>query len=391
MTIALLALGIVAYAYVGYPLILWVMAGIRRARPLPPAPRRWPPVTVVVPVFDGEATIASALEAILASDYPGPRQVLVLSDGSRDRTDAIVSRFAERGVELIRLPERVGKTEAENRTLDAIRGEIVINTDASVRIDPHAITALVRALADPEVGVASSTDVSVDSVAAANAGETAYVGYEMRLRMLETEVWGIVGASGSLYAIRTALHRRTLPAHLSRDFSSALHARVAGFRAVSVPEARCYVPRGRGGKAEYRRKVRTMARGLMTLGYHRRLLDPLRYGVFAWMLLSHKLLRWLTPVALVVAGVGLGLPSAPAWARWPAGAALVAGALGWWWPGRVTPRLLALPAYALGGIVAGLHAWARALRGDALAIWEPTRRPVTTPRDGPASPAASAP
>ena len=382
MIVPLVALGVVGYAYVGYPLLLAAAARSRRPRSLPPTGPSWPSITVVVPVFNGEGTIGAALECILASDYPGTRQVLVVSDGSRDGTDRVVAGYASLGVELVSLPERVGKTEAENRTLDRIRGEIVINTDASVRVHPAAITALVRALADPEVGVASSTDVSVRTTAQANEGETSYVDYEMRLRALETRVAGIVGASGSLYAIRASLNRRVLPAHLSRDFSAALYAREQGFRAVSVPEAICYVPRGNAGRAEYQRKVRTMARGLKTLWYHRRLLDPFRYGVFAWMLLSHKLLRWLTPAALVLAVVTFVFPDGPAWSRWAVGLGLGWAALGWWWPGDETPRIVALPAYALGGVVAGLHAWWRALRGEMLAVWEPTRRAATTPRGG---------
>lgn len=382
MIVLVTALGLVAYTYAGYPALLMGLARLRAPRPAPPMGRHWPLVTVIVPVYDGERTIGTALDHILASDYPGPRQILVLSDGSRDGTDRIVEGYAAAGVELLRMPERVGKTEAENRSIGAVRGEIVINTDASVQIHPAAITALVRALADPTVGVASSTDLSVRTPAGTNAGETTYVGYEMRLRELETRVEGIVGASGSLYAIRAALHQRRLPAHLSRDFSAALHAREQGFRAVSVPGAICYVPRGSGGKVEYQRKVRTMARGLMTLAYHRRLLDPRRYGLFAWMLLSHKLLRWLTPVALVVALIALVGPWGPSWARWALLGGVAYVALGWWWPGRNPPRAIALPAYAVGGIVAGLHAWWRALRGEMLATWEPTRRSVTTPRGG---------
>jgi len=126
-----------------------------------------------------------------------------------------------------------------------------------------------------------------------------------------------------------------------------------------------------------------MARGLGTLWYKRALLNPGRYGVFAWMLLSHKLCRWLVP------WMALPLAAALAWLtpqHWWAGAALALGgaaalaaALGWAWPeGKPLPRVMAFPAYAVSGNVAAVHAWVRALRGRGTAVWEPTRRAAET-------------
>jgi hypothetical protein len=380
--VAWLAFGVVAYAYAGYPLLLLLLRRVRM--PDPPHPvKGWPSVSISLPVYNGEGSIGPALESILANDYPGECQILVISDGSTDATEQIVAAFAPRGVELLALPVRVGKSEAENLGVPHLRGEVVINTDASVRLHRGAITALAAAMADPSVGVASGCDVSVDGGAEGSEGETTYVDYEMRLRELETATGGIVGASGCLYATRAALHHRAVAPALSRDFSAALHAHAMGYRAVSVPQARCFVPRGRPGRSEYRRKVRTMARGLATLGHHRALLDPLRHGGFAWKLISHKLLRWCTPFALVAIALLLVLPGVgPRWGPALVGSVLVAAAAGWWWPGRRPPQALVLPAYAAGAILAGLHAWWSALTGNSVPIWEPTRRVVTTPPGG---------
>src|SRR5205823_8269957 len=293
---------------------------------------------------------------------------------------------ADRGVELLRLPERRGKTAAENAARAHLRGTIIVNTDASVRIALQALKPLVAAFADPTVGVASGRDVSVARVGAeANAGESTYVGYEMWVRDLETRVSGIVGASGWLYAVRAEVHRQLVPEDLSRDFGAALLARRRGYRAVSVPEALCAVPRSASLRQEYRRKVRTMARGLRTLWALRALLNPLRYGVFAWMLWSHKVCRWLVPGAVLVALGALGsLALGTPWARAALGAACGGVALagvGWWWParreGRPVPRCFALPAYAVSANIAALHAWLLALSGVGTAVWEPTRRGTT--------------
>jgi glycosyltransferase involved in cell wall biosynthesis len=371
-----------AYPYVVYPVVLGLV-GRRRRRALPAgSPVHWPAISVALPVYNEAAVIAETLESILALDYPPDRrQVLVVSDASTDRTDEIVSRFADRGVELLRLPQRIGKTAAENAARAELRGEIIVNTDASVRIHPQAVKRLVAALADPTVGVASGRDVSVARLHdRANVGESAYTGYEMWVRDLETRVWGIVGASGCLYAIRADLQREYLAEDLSRDFAAALIARRRGLRAVSVSDAVCFVPRSASLRQEYGRKVRTMTRGLQTLWAMRALINPLRYGAFAWMLFSHKLCRWLVPWAGLVSLGALTVVAVSApWARailGLVGGACVLAGCGWLWPeGRGAPQFLAVPAFAAAGTVAALHAWIRMLAGIRTPVWEPTRRP----------------
>jgi glycosyltransferase involved in cell wall biosynthesis len=370
------------YAYGGYPLLL-ALAKPRRSAPLPGSlpDERLPTVSVSLPAHNEAATIRETIDRILASDYPRDKlQLVVISDASIDGTDEIVRSYADRGVELLRLPVRIGKTGAENAGRAVLRGAVVINTDASVRVHPAAIRHLVNALADSTVGVASSRDVSTGQGAATKTeGEGTYVGYEMWVRDLETRAGGIVGASGSLYAIRAALHRVEIPDELSRDFGAALTARRHGFRAVSVPEAICYVPRGVKLRQEYRRKVRTMARGLRTLRYFRELLDPVRHGAFAWKLWSHKLVRWLLPWATLAIVVGGLMEAAARGLLWVAllalalsGAAFVAAIN---WPeGRKAPRLLSLGAFLVTAIAAGLHAWWMAGTAPSLAKWEPTRR-----------------
>src|SRR5213083_2493605 len=381
-----LSAGLCLYTYFGYPVLLKLLSLARRPRPVGDPPSQWPRISIVLPVYNEAGVIAGTLERLLALDYPNAlRQILVVSDASTDGTDEIVSRFAGRGVDLLRLPERQGKTAAENAARQQLTGEIIINTDASVRIHPVAVKHLVAALGDPSVGVASARDVSVAHVdTPVNAGEHAYVGYEMWVRDLETKVDGIVGASGCLYAIRADLHTHFVPEALSRDFAAALTAREHGRRAVSVPEAVCFVPRGASLRQEYRRKVRTMARGLRTLWALRALLNPLRYGLFAWMLWSHKLCRWLVPWAALVAlgAVGTLAPDTP-WTRVVLGATVGVVALagvGWWWPTKQRggiPGMFALPAYAVSGNIAALHAWLLAVSGVGTAVWEPTRRETT--------------
>jgi cellulose synthase/poly-beta-1,6-N-acetylglucosamine synthase-like glycosyltransferase len=370
------------YAYLAYPLILAALARVRPSPEPPPPTAEWPAISIAVAAYNEEAQIRELLESLLALDYPADRrQILVVSDASTDGTDAIVSTFEGRGVELLRLESRAGKTGAENAARSRLGGEIVVNTDASIRIHPDAIKRLVVWFGDPGVGVASGNDVSVDRGGATGGreGEASYVDYEMRVRALETRVGGIVGASGSLYAIRASIHDYALPARYSRDFAAALVAREQGFRAVSVPEALCTVPRAGSLRQEYRRKVRTMVRGMDTLIFKRHLMNPFRHGAFAWMLFSHKLCRWLVPVAGAGAVLGLALLSVShVWARWLLVAGVIVAALaalGWYGSGRRRlPPALSLLSYGVAGNVAALAAWLRVLRGAGSPIWEPTRR-----------------
>ncbi len=379
------SLGLFGYTYFGYPGLLWLIGRIA-AKPIPTGGDEdglWPTVSISVPAYNEEAQIEDLIKSLLALDYPRDRlQIVVTSDGSSDGTEGIVERYAGQGVELLRTPERGGKTRAENFAARHLTGDIIVNTDASIRIAPDALKPLLAVFRDPEIGCASGRDVSVSSEAdTANAGESGYVGYEMAVRDLETQVAGIVGASGCFYAIRAELHRLPLPESLSRDFAAALNTREQGYRPVSVAEAVCYVPRTTSLRKEYRRKVRTITRGMQTLWYKRHMMNPFRFGWFAWMLVSHKVCRWALPWAVVAAGlamVALATGSAVAAAVVAVGLiGLVLAAVGWMRAeAESVPKLFSVPAYLVAGNLAAAHAFVRAVTGARDALWEPTRREV---------------
>jgi cellulose synthase/poly-beta-1,6-N-acetylglucosamine synthase-like glycosyltransferase len=382
LVLVLLPVVLFAYAYFGYPLLLALVARLKRKPASFGDPPEWPLISIAIPAYNEAASIGATLESLLALDYPADRrQILVMSDCSRDGTDDIVRRYADRGVELLALPVRGGKTAAENAAFPRLRGEIIVNTDATIRILPGSLKPLIRVFQDPTVGAASGRDLSVGDVGAeVNRGESGYVGYEMWVRSLETRVGSIVGASGCFYAIRRPIVDPAFPESLSRDFASPLRARLLGYRTVSVDEAVCLVPRTTSLRSEYRRKIRTMARGLETLWYQRALLDPFRYGSFALMLFSHKLCRWL--VHLTLPGLLLGLAILSAYSL-TAGGLLLAialvmglGVIGMRWPeGRKAPGPIALCGFFLAVNAAALRAWGQALHGERNPIWEPTRRP----------------
>ena len=185
---------------------------------------------------------------------------------------------------------------------------------------------------------------------------------------------------GALFASRYVVVDEGVPDALSRDFASVLIARELGFRSVLVPEAVCLVPRTPSLIDEYKRKVRTITRGLQTVLYYRSMMNPIRFGVFAWMLASHKLVRWLIPPAWLGAWVGVILLAVLFLPPIIAGSVLLATLLFftivWWWPVKGTnpPWLIRMMAFGGMSILAGCHAWINTIRGEADPVWEPTRR-----------------
>jgi cellulose synthase/poly-beta-1,6-N-acetylglucosamine synthase-like glycosyltransferase len=384
ITLAAAPLVIAGYAYVVYPSILWVIARLRpRAAAAKPGDA-WPTVTITIPVYNAGASIRTTLAHLLEVDYPRERlQLLVLSDASNDETDDIVREFAAHDVELLRAPVRQGKTAAENAAVAVARGEIIVNVDATIKVPAWSLKHLVRVFDDPTIGVASGHDVSTgagDGVG--TKGESGYTSYEMWLRDLETQAGSIIGASGCFYGIRRSIRTKALPPGLSWDFASTLVARQQGYRSVSVPNAVCFVPRAVDVQVELRRKSRTMARGLSTLFHFADLMNPVRYGGFAVMLISHKMLRWVPFLLAPVAVLALGLLATQSGIAASLLALVILGLLvgvaAIMRRGAVAFKPIALAGFVVAAVAAGFLAWLDALRGTRMVTWEPTPRPTVS-------------
>src|SRR5690606_12381056 len=149
------AVFVVMYAYALYPLLLKLTRSIRGRRPEPTTHSgSWPQISITIPVYNEVSQIRDLLESILRLDYPKERlQVLVVSDASDDGTDEIVRSYASKGIELLRMPARGGKSAAENAARSRLCGDIVVNTDASIRVDRNALKPLIARFADPQVGL----------------------------------------------------------------------------------------------------------------------------------------------------------------------------------------------------------------------------------------------
>ena len=291
------AFGAVGYAYFGYPLLLLVWRRFR-ARPVQAVPGPLPTVSIILPVHNEGTHLSLRLGRLLSVDYPADRlEVIVVSDGSTDSTMGILREFRARDSRLsaVEVVERRGKGNALNAGVRAAKHEILVFLDASIELDQMSLRELVAPFADPEVGCTSGEDQIRGP-----GGEGLYGRYELALRGLESDVHSIVGASGSFYALRARICP-VFPEGLAPDFFAVLHTVRQGYRAISVRNAIGWMEAVSAPRAEFQRKVRTVIRGMTVLAAFGGMLNPFRFGAYSLILWSHKLLRWLVPLNLVLA------------------------------------------------------------------------------------------
>jgi len=288
---------IAVYSYLLYPLLLTLIQ--RRASPVRDTGAGLPHITVIITARNEQARIAEKLENTLAVDYPQNLcNVLVASDASEDATDAIVNGFAARRVQLVRSAERKGKEHAQWLAIQAATGSILMFTDTATRLRPDTLRLLAEDFADPTIGAVSSEDELVSKDGSVR-GEGAYVRYEMALRRLESRVAGLVGLSGSCFAVRKSVcagWRTDTPS----DITTALLCAQSGLRAISEGRVKGSYEDLKDDSKEFGRKKRTIIRGMTAVWELRESLNPFRYGLFALQVWSHKIFRWLVPVGLLL-------------------------------------------------------------------------------------------
>lgn len=287
------------YSYLLYPLVLLLLK--RQARTTRDAGAGAPPtITVIITARNEQARIAEKLENTLAMDYPqGSFDILVASDASSDATDEIVAGFAHRGVQLVRSSERKGKEHAQWLAIQAARGDILVFTDTATRLRPDALRLLARNFTDSTVGAVSSEDELVSGDGEVR-GEGAYVRYEMALRRLESRVAGLVGLSGSCFAVRKIVcagWRTDTPS----DITVALLCAQSGLRAICDEQVKGRYQDLKDESKEFERKKRTIIRGMTAVWELRESLNLRRHGLFAFQVWSHKIFRWLVPLGLLLA------------------------------------------------------------------------------------------
>ncbi|HST25912.1 MAG TPA: glycosyltransferase family 2 protein [Gaiellaceae bacterium] len=366
----------VAYVYVGYPLLA-LARGRLFARPYRRAEIE-PEVSIVVAAYNEAGVIEDKVKNALALDYPQDRiELVVASDGSDDGTNEIVSRYVNERVRLLEL-DRVGKAAALNAAVDAAGGDVLLFTDANSILDASAVRALVRPLADPEVGGVAGNQVYLTPQAGDSSvvGEQQYWNFDRLLKQAQSSAGSVTGATGALYAIRRELFQ-PVRADVNDDLLTSLRVIAQGYRLVFAPDAIAYEPVVESAGQTFSRRVRVMARGLRCVVVMRQLLNPGRFGFFSLQLLSHKLLMRTAVIPLVL----LAAWNAVLWNHGIFYRATLIGQLAFYVLGvagivfadRRVAKLkpFAFPAYfCLVNAAAAKAIW-QLLRGDRHERWEP--------------------
>lgn len=301
----LFSVGLVAYTLFGYPLLLGLLARLR-ARPVRKAGWR-ATVSIILPVYNGERWIGAKLKSIDDLHYPTELvEVLVVSDGSTDKTEEIVQRFAGRWkVKFLALP-RGGKAAALNVALGKATGEILFFTDVRQQLDAESLANLVACFADPSVGVASGELVIREGAGVEEASVGLYWKYEKWIRKQLSRLDSVLGATGCIYAMRRELASPLPEGTLNDDMYLPIGAFFRGYRVI-LDESALAFDYPTALASEFRRKVRTLAGVYQIIGFYPALLG---WGNRMWIhFFSHKLARLMMPWALIVAAAAsFGLP-----------------------------------------------------------------------------------
>lgn len=284
------------YIYVGYGLLLYIIAQFVK-RPLKKEPIE-PSISLIIAAFNEETVIREKLRNVLELDYPADKlEVIVVADGSDDRTAQIASSFADRGVKMLYNAERQGKSHALNRGVRRATGDILVFSDANAYYVKGALRKLVRNFADPAVGVVSgSKTVAGDDLDASQVAlsENTYWKYETSLKKLESSIHSSVGVVGEMLAMRRNQYR-PIPADIINDDAYlAFQSMRDGLRVIYEPEAISYERPSMTTQDDVLRRQRMNA-GRYQLLFRPKAVWPLTSPLALFMIFSHKFMRLLLP------------------------------------------------------------------------------------------------
>jgi len=295
------------YVYVGYPLLLLLLAKLK-GRDILPNEEYEPEISVIIPAYNEEKWIEQKLQNTAELDYPKEKlEILVASDGSQDRTVELAKRFAqghgELDIKILDYKERRGKMGNINRAVREATGEILLMTDANAMISSNALRELVKYAYDESVGCVCGAKV-VHREGRVGEGEGLYWKYEDLIKRLETKTGSCAGADGALYIVKRELFPYPEDSKMVMDdFAVSLHLLRKGFRCYYNGQARAYENASGGLYDEFRRKGRIFAGCIVALRQAGGALAPWRCRD-AWKLWSHKVLRWFGGFLMVGALVG---------------------------------------------------------------------------------------
>jgi cellulose synthase/poly-beta-1,6-N-acetylglucosamine synthase-like glycosyltransferase len=292
---------LIVYAYIGYPTLLFLIHLILRKNIFPNSNNNLFKVTILISAYNEEENIEKKLDNTLSLIYPPDLlEIIVISDGSTDKTDSIVESFADRGVILKHYPGRIGKTACLNRTIPLVTGEIIVFSDANSIYHQNSIQSLVKGFIPQNVGFVTGHTRYInadDEQIFSPVG--LYSAIEAWTKNLEGAIGSCVSADGAIFAIRKTLYK-PLKDYDINDFVIPLNIIEQGYRGLLAQNAFCYENTCRSSEGEFARQVRITNRTLRAIFGHRTLLNPYKFPLISFQLVSHKLLKFFVPFFLLL-------------------------------------------------------------------------------------------
>ena len=289
---------LIFYPYIGYLLILKIISFFKSNNSIADNEEFKPLATLLISAYNEEAVIEDKILNSLDLNYPKELlEIVVISDGSNDKTNELVIKYADKGVVLRHYEGRIGKTACLNRAVPLAKGEIIVFSDANSRYDREAIRELVRSFADKEVGFATgftryTTDEGlIDSI-------SLYSRIEKITKKLESKIASCVGADGAIFAIRKPLYKQ-LNDYDINDLVIPLNVIKQGYRGIFEERAFC-TEKAVSYKGEFNRQVRITNRTLRALFSNLSMFNPFKFKFFSFELLSHKICRFMAPFFMVL-------------------------------------------------------------------------------------------
>jgi cellulose synthase/poly-beta-1,6-N-acetylglucosamine synthase-like glycosyltransferase len=294
-----ISIAIILYVYIGYPFIIHVLSRLKKNNVLDVG--ECPNVSILIAAYNEEKDILSTVNNKLNQDYPIEKlEVIVISDGSTDKTDKIVEEIQDPRVKLLRQVPRAGKTSALNAAIKEATGEIVVFSDANSIYDLDAIKKLIEPFFSSDVGYVTGKMIYTNPDGSiVGDGCSTYMRYENRIREAESKVGSVVGVDGGIDAMRKELFT-TLSADQLPDFVQPLKVTEKGYHVKYQPNAILKEPTLSKPEDEYKMRVRVTLRALWALYDMRNLLLGKAGLLFSWQIISHKVLRYLCFFFLIV-------------------------------------------------------------------------------------------
>jgi cellulose synthase/poly-beta-1,6-N-acetylglucosamine synthase-like glycosyltransferase len=296
-------LGLVVYSYLLYPVVIPILALLSRwhradhgAVAVPCDDRT--PVAIVVSAYNEERHIAGLVSNLRALDYPAPVTLYLGSDGSSDRTAAILQEHAGPRVRVFPFERNRGKASVLNDLVAAVTEPIVAFTDANTRWEPDALQWLLRHLQRPDVGVVCG-ELSLRPISGGDNVDSAYWRIERMLKESESAIGGLLGANGGIYALRRQCFVPIASDTIVDDFCIAMTAGASGWKLVYERRAQAVEDVPLQIRDEFKRRVRIGIGNFQAFFRHPEYLFRTSWAT-RFCYLSHKVLRWFTPHLLLL-------------------------------------------------------------------------------------------